>query len=163
VPHRFRKGSSGCHRSLANGRILIAGHVNHRHGNPCLFRPCLSSIPDPSFRLMSRMTQALLHWGAFLNSGVPPSCWCGRPKLDGDATDGPVGRLVRVSGAARGIVMTLAVVRPILRRSRAASGGSRPSARQSTAGDPIAGQHGPAPDHNLIRMRACNRLMSRQS
>ena len=24
----------GCHRSIANGRVVIAGHVNYGHGNP---------------------------------------------------------------------------------------------------------------------------------
>ena len=45
-------------RSLANGRGLIPGDVDNGRETPAALRPCLSSIPDPSLRLMSRMTQA---------------------------------------------------------------------------------------------------------
>ena len=43
--------------AASNPRVLISGHVNNRTEIPSALRPCLSSIPDPSFRLMSRMTQ----------------------------------------------------------------------------------------------------------
>src|SRR6266446_7447230 len=72
--------------SLANGRAYIPGNVDNRTETPAALRPCLSSIPDPSFRLMSRMTQAALSKSVWLlkvradenRMGSYACCWSKR-------------------------------------------------------------------------------------
>ena len=41
----------------ANGWVFVRGYVDDRHVNSAAFKPRRNSMPDPSFRLISRMMQ----------------------------------------------------------------------------------------------------------